>query len=236
MEGAVVLGEIAGGDVLAVAAEVDEGKGLFVDDFEETLGPAPVLDIRLARGTGGGQIERIALGDEMGEVVGHGIRPAALFVHPGVGGARAEADLLSLDRGRERDIADGNFHPTVPSFAAGGVSRLASTHSRSSFPDLAPTVVDATSPALKIIRVGNAADAVAGRRGRVFVDIDFGDGDASRQVLGQFFDQGPDLPARTAPCGPEVHQNGSIGRQDVTFEAGVGHRGYGHWFILSFLA
>ena len=44
-----IVGEIAGGDVLPVAAEIGEGERLVVDHAQETLWAAAVLDVGLAR-------------------------------------------------------------------------------------------------------------------------------------------------------------------------------------------
>ena len=58
---------IAGGDVLPVAAEIGEGERLLVEHAQEARRAAAMLDVRLALGVGGGEIERSHAGDEVGE-------------------------------------------------------------------------------------------------------------------------------------------------------------------------
>ena len=114
--GLVVLGQVAGGDVLAVAAEIGEAEGLVVEGLEETRGPTAMLDIGLALGGGGGQVEGVALAEERGEVFGDAVAPAALLLHAGVAGAAAEPFLERLDGGREGDVADRAGHHALSSF------------------------------------------------------------------------------------------------------------------------
>src|SRR5918999_2414848 len=64
-------------DVLLVAAEIGKGQCPLVQNLEEAHWPAAVLDVRLAVGVGGPQVEGIPLGDKSRELRGDGLRPAA---------------------------------------------------------------------------------------------------------------------------------------------------------------
>jgi len=73
-----VLGEVAGADVLPVAAEICEGKRLLVDDAEEAGRSATMLDIGLPVLARGGDIEGAHARDELREVRINGGAESAL--------------------------------------------------------------------------------------------------------------------------------------------------------------
>src|SRR5258708_38761687 len=87
-ERAVVLGEVAGRDVLAIADEVCEAERLVIQDANEALGSAAMLDIRLARAVRGRKICAVAFGAAGGEVRSSARFPAAALPHPAICGAR----------------------------------------------------------------------------------------------------------------------------------------------------
>src|SRR5262249_2614302 len=62
-----VLRQVVDADVLPVALEVVERERLLVEHPQEALRPAAVLDVGLAVGAGGGEIERVALRDELAQ-------------------------------------------------------------------------------------------------------------------------------------------------------------------------
>src|SRR5438552_12248455 len=109
-EGAVILGEIAGGYILPVAAVIGEAKRGWTDDPDEALWPAAMLGIGLACGIGSREIGRIDGSEELSEVFGDlGAEAAALF-HPLIVRSRAPFRLEGFDGGREGDIAGGSSH------------------------------------------------------------------------------------------------------------------------------
>ena len=59
-----VLGQVPHRDVLAIAAKVGEGERVVVEDAQEPLGPAAVLDVRLSGGARRGQEEAGLFADE----------------------------------------------------------------------------------------------------------------------------------------------------------------------------
>ena len=99
-----VLGEVAGADVLPVAAEICEGKRLLVDDAEEAGRSATMLDIGLPVLARGGDIEGAHARDELREVRINGGAESALCLHALVALARAASLLHGPDRRRERDV------------------------------------------------------------------------------------------------------------------------------------
>ncbi len=64
-----VLGEVAEGDELPVADEIDEAERRFVEDAQESLPPAAVLDVRLALAARGREEHAGLLRDELSEFV-----------------------------------------------------------------------------------------------------------------------------------------------------------------------
>ena len=67
------------------------------EHLEEAAGAAAVLDIGLAVGIGGAEVERIARADEFGKIVGHAVMPTALLFHFGVTVTRVLTLLNRLD-------------------------------------------------------------------------------------------------------------------------------------------
>src|SRR5690606_16143050 len=80
-------------------------------------------------------------------------------------------------------------------------------------------------------------DAVLGSRTRVLVDVQLDDLDLVSVLGGDGLEGRSDLTARTAPGGPEVHQNGLVALEDVLLEGIVGHmlQGAGHGGLLNWL-
>ena len=62
---AVVVVQVAGGDVLLVAAEVGESDGAVVEDVDEAGRATAVLNVRPAGFAGGGHVEGVAGGYEV---------------------------------------------------------------------------------------------------------------------------------------------------------------------------
>ncbi len=112
-EGARILRQISRRDVLPVAGEVGKGQRRLVDDVEEALGSAAVLDVGLPVLARGGEIERPRLGDEGRELRRHGRCPAAFGLHARVGCARAAALLLGFDRRREGNVGGRRHDGTL---------------------------------------------------------------------------------------------------------------------------
>ena len=63
-----VLGQVAQGDVLAVAAEVGEPERVVVDHLEEPGRAAAVLDVGLPVGVRGAEVEHVQVGEECRQV------------------------------------------------------------------------------------------------------------------------------------------------------------------------
>ena len=109
-EGLAVLGEVAGGDVLAVALEVGEAQRALVDDAHEPRWAAAVLHVGLAVRAGGGEIERAGLGQAAGKIGRDRRAPATFFLHLGKVRARAALGLDGLDGGGEGNVAGRTGH------------------------------------------------------------------------------------------------------------------------------
>src|SRR5262249_36697292 len=99
--GAIVVGEVAERDVLAVPGVVRKTQRFLVQHFDEALRAAAVLDIGRAAGGHGREERGIELGDERRKIRGHAIGKArrdALFV-----GARGTALGLRMSVRRRGD-------------------------------------------------------------------------------------------------------------------------------------
>ena len=94
---AVVVVEVAGGDVLLVATEVGEGDGTVIEDVDEAGRAAAVLDVRPAGFAGGGHVEGVAGGDEVALGFGEAVAGGAGLLDAGVGGTAAVEGLLLFD-------------------------------------------------------------------------------------------------------------------------------------------
>ena len=94
---AVVVVEVAGGDVLLVAAEVGEGDGAIVEDVDEAGRAAAVLDVGPAGFAGGGHVEGVAGGDEVALGFCEAVAGSAGLLDAGVGGTAAVEGLLLFD-------------------------------------------------------------------------------------------------------------------------------------------
>jgi len=86
---AVVVLEVAGCDVLLVAAEVGEGDGAVVEDVDEARRAATVLDVGPAGFAGGGHVEGVAGGDEVALGFGEAVAGIAGMLDAVVGGTAA---------------------------------------------------------------------------------------------------------------------------------------------------
>src|SRR5262249_28605087 len=109
-EGAVVAGEVAGGDVLPVAAVVGEGQRLVVEHVDEALRPAAMLDGGLALFADGREIGGIALGDVGRELGRDAVGPRPRLRRLLVAGPRPAAVLNGFDGRREGDVAGDLMH------------------------------------------------------------------------------------------------------------------------------
>jgi hypothetical protein len=77
-------------------------------------------------------------------------------------------------------------------------------------------------PAFEDEQRGNAHDAVAHRGAAVGIDVQLADLDLANVIVGDGIDRRRHLPARTAPFGPEVHQDGDIAAEHILIEIRVG--------------
>jgi hypothetical protein len=107
---AVVVLQVAGGDVLLVAAEVGEGDGAVVEDVDEAGRAAAMLDVRPAGFAGGGHVEGVAGGEEVALGFGETVAGLAGLLDAGVGGTAAVEPLLLLDEGGEGYFGEALAH------------------------------------------------------------------------------------------------------------------------------
>lgn len=99
-----ILGEVSRRDVLPIAGVVDEAQRPVINDTDETLGPAAMLDVGAPHRARRSQIDTVALGEERLEIRRHGRAPAASFLKAAKHSARPPAFLDRLDGRREGDI------------------------------------------------------------------------------------------------------------------------------------
>jgi len=102
---AIVFGEVAHRDVLAVAGVLDEGERLAVQDLQESPRSSAMLDVGAAVRARRGDVDGLALADERRARFRDLLVPAGAGTHLLVDPARTEALLLGLDRRREREVA-----------------------------------------------------------------------------------------------------------------------------------
>ena len=107
---AVVVVEVAGGDVLLVAAEVGEGDGAVIEDVDEAGRAAAVLDVGPAGFAGGCHIERVAGGDEVALGFGEVVAGIAGMLDAVVGRTAAVEGLLLFDEGGEGYFGEALAH------------------------------------------------------------------------------------------------------------------------------
>ena len=119
-EGLGVLGQVAGGDVLAVALEVGEAQRVLVEDAQEARRAAAMLHVGLAVGAGGGEIERAHLGQEAGEIGRDGRAPAAFRLHLGVVPREPRLAWMALTAGVKATSLEGRVMASSIAAAAGG--------------------------------------------------------------------------------------------------------------------
>jgi hypothetical protein len=70
---------------------------------------------------------------------------------------------------------------------------------------------------------GNAANAVLGWNGRVFIHIELGHFQLALVFAGDLLDNGADHLAWAAPFSPEINKHGQIGLKDIGFKGCVGN-------------
>src|SRR5579863_7261993 len=87
-EGAIILGQVAGGYVLPIAGVIGKTERVIIDHANEALRAAAMLHVRLAGGIGGCQVDAVALRDDVCEI----------------GRSRAATLLKGFDCGGEGDI------------------------------------------------------------------------------------------------------------------------------------
>src|SRR6185503_19313739 len=75
-------------------------------------------------------------------------------------------------------------------------------------------------------QVRDAADAVPRRSARVLVDVHLHDLQLARVLLRELLDDGRDGPARSAPGGPEIDQDGGAVLEHLALESVIGNRQY----------
>ena len=100
-----ILREIALAEVLPVAAVVRKRDGVLVEDFDKTLRPAAMLDVRLAVSGRRREVEAVGLGQEARELFVDLGAPAAALLDIGIALARSLPGLDRLYRRGEGDIA-----------------------------------------------------------------------------------------------------------------------------------
>ena len=110
-----VICEVAGRDVLPVAAEIGEGEGVRIENAQEFLRASAMLDVRLSVAVGGGEIEGSRVGDEGSEAVVDLGGEAALLLHADIGAARTAPILEALHRRRKSNVRRGRGHREVRS-------------------------------------------------------------------------------------------------------------------------
>jgi hypothetical protein len=107
---AVVVLEVAGGDVLLVAAEVGEGDGAVVEDVDEAGRAAAMLDVGPSGFAGGGHVKGVAGGDEVTLGFGEAVAGLASLLDAVVGGTAAVEGLLLFDEGCEGYFGEALAH------------------------------------------------------------------------------------------------------------------------------
>jgi len=107
---AIVVKEIAGADVLHVAAEVGESESGVVDDAEKALGAAAVLDVGPAGFADGGHVEAVASADEVLLGGAEAVAGAAGGFDALVLRATAMTALLIFDEGGEGELCEAFSH------------------------------------------------------------------------------------------------------------------------------
>ena len=91
-------------------------------------------------------------------------------------------------------------------------------------------------PALEHHQGGDAAHAVARRRGGVLVDVDLHDLGLGAEARRDLLESRADHLAGAAPFGPEIDHDGRVGLQNVLFEGSVRHLVGGHGNLLEVVA
>ena len=86
-----VFGQVALRDVLPVAAVIGERQRGLVQNLDEALRPAAMLDVGLAVRAGGREIQAVGLGEERRELLVDLGAPAAILLHMRIGLARSLA-------------------------------------------------------------------------------------------------------------------------------------------------
>ncbi len=120
----------------------------------------------------------------------------------GEGDSRRDVVGVGLDRGSQGGrIAGGD--QLLGGGGGGGVEETIHHHARLGADELG----DHRSVAEGLDR-GDAADPVAGRQAGVGVGVDLGEGDGSAARRNGVLQDRPELPAGSAPCGPEVDDDG----------------------------
>jgi hypothetical protein len=102
--------EVAGGDVLLVAAEVGKSDGVVVEYVDEAGRAAAVLDVGPASFAGGGHVKGVAGGDEVALGFGEAVVGSAGLCDTVVGGTAAVEGLLLFDQGCEGYFGEALAH------------------------------------------------------------------------------------------------------------------------------
>jgi hypothetical protein len=100
-----ILREVSFGDVLPVAAVIRERQRVLVQNLDEALWPAAMLDIGLPIGGCRREIEAVGVRQKRREVFVDLGTPAAVLLGAGVSLARSLAGLDRLHRRGERHVA-----------------------------------------------------------------------------------------------------------------------------------
>ena len=107
---AVVVEEVAGGDVLLVAAIVGEGDGAVVEDMDEARRAAAMLDVGPAGFAGRGHVEGVAGRYEVALGFGEAVAGRAGLLGTSVGSTAAVEGLLLFDERREGYLGEALTH------------------------------------------------------------------------------------------------------------------------------
>ena len=106
----IVVLEVSGADVLLVAAQVGEAEGLVVENAQETLLTAAILDVGPSGLAGRGHVEAVAVADELAFVVSETIAGVVRSLGAFVQVAAAVLFLLLLYERSECEFCEAAAH------------------------------------------------------------------------------------------------------------------------------
>ncbi|MNL30415.1 hypothetical protein D3C87_1521500 [compost metagenome] len=110
--GPVVGSQIAGADVLSVAAIIGKGQSSLINDFEKTGIASTMLNVGPARFRDRCHIEAVTCGDESDLVFCEGIGGTAIITQPDL--VHAHGRLSGSDAWRHGDFKEMIWHVSIP--------------------------------------------------------------------------------------------------------------------------